>query len=165
MKRPGSVWPLALGGLLAASVVFNLAVVFVASRDPSFAVERNYYRKALAWDQVMAQEHRNAELGWRLDLALDRAPSAAHATLVARLADRDGRPIDNARVVVEALHNARANDVIQATLAADGTGRYVGALPMHRAGLWELRLRVEHGGDVFTEVVTRDLAAKAAPTS
>lgn len=159
MTRSGRAWPLALGALLGACVAFDLGVAFVASRDPSFAVERDYYRKAVEWDQTMAQERRNTELGWSVDVTLVRAPAGGETSVAARVSDRDGRAIESARLTVEALHNARARDVLAAPLVADGPGHYVAALPLRRAGLWELRLRVERGGDVFTEVVMRELGA------
>lgn len=161
MMRSGRAWPLAVGVLLAAGIAFNLGVVFVASRDPSFAVERDYYRKALAWDQTMAQERRNAELGWSLDVTIERTPEAGEARVAARVTDREGRPVDGARFTVEALHNARARDVVTGALLADGPGRYRATLPLHRAGLWELRLRAERGTDVFTDLVTRELGPVA----
>ncbi|MBI2219349.1 MAG: FixH family protein [Candidatus Rokubacteria bacterium] len=158
MTRPRSYWPIALAGLLAVSAAVNLVVVAVATRDPSFAVERDYYRKALAWDETMAQEQRNADLGWRVDATLVPVGHPGRAArLDVRVADADAHPIDGARVTVEALHNARANDVFGPSLTAQDTGRYTGSLPNARRGLWELRIRVERGTAVFTTVLTREL--------
>ena len=50
--------------LLVAWAGANIAFVVITSRDASFAVEPNYYAKALAWDQTMAQQARNEALGW-----------------------------------------------------------------------------------------------------
>jgi nitrogen fixation protein FixH len=158
VTRPRSYWPIALAGVLAVSAAANLVVVAVAVRDPSFAVERDYYRKALAWDETMAQEQRNVELGWHVDATLVTLGRPRHdARLDVRVADADGRPIDGARVTVEALHNARANDLFAPLLTAQDAGRYTGSLPGARRGLWELRIRVARGAAVFTTVLTREL--------
>jgi nitrogen fixation protein FixH len=158
MKPPRSYWPIALAGLLGLSAAVNLIVVAIATRDPSFAVERDYYRKALAWDATMAQEERNLDLGWQVEAIL-RPPSAAGraARLDVHLADAAGRPIHEARVTVEALHNARASDVLTLPLEAQGAGRYSTPLPSARRGLWELRVRVDRDPDVFTAVLIREL--------
>ena len=49
MKR-GGWWPIAITGVLAATVAANIWVAKIASDDPSFAIEQDYYRKAITWD-------------------------------------------------------------------------------------------------------------------
>ena len=36
----------------------------IATRDPGFALERDYYQKAVNYDRVIAQRGENARLGW-----------------------------------------------------------------------------------------------------
>jgi nitrogen fixation protein FixH len=155
-----SYWPVAIVAVLVASAAINLIVVAVATRDPSFAVEPDYYRKALAWNATMAQEERNARLGWRADVALDPAPPGGAATqIVLELTDGNAKPVENARISIDALHNARAADVVTVSLDPRGGGRYIGTLPRTRPGLWELRVTAEHGSERFTAMVTRELTA------
>ena len=47
-------------------MVASLIVVYVATSDPSHAVEENYYQKAIAWDDKRAQDRVNQDLGWSL---------------------------------------------------------------------------------------------------
>ena len=54
MKR-GWGWPVFLVGLLVAGVGVNLVLLVAATGDPSFAVERDYYRKGMEWDRTLAQ--------------------------------------------------------------------------------------------------------------
>ena len=61
-------------------------------------------------------------------------------------------PLDSARVTAEAFHNARAADVRTLQFDPEGIGRYLGRLSNVRPGLWEIRLRVEQSGEVFTQV-------------
>jgi nitrogen fixation protein FixH len=158
MTGKGWYWPLVIVGLLLGSIVANLGLMVLASNDRSFAVEKDYYRKALAWDETMAQERRNAELGWSLEATLaPAAGSTHHARLDVTVRDASARPIEGARVTVEALQSARASQVFPATLSPRGDGRYAATLPSSRHGLWELRFRIERGGDIFTAVVARDL--------
>ena len=155
-RTKGWYWPYLLGGLLGLVVVINLVFVYIATNDPSFAVEKDYYRKALAWDRTMAQQGANEALGWRLDLAVAPALGSA-AVLAVTLVDRDGAPIDSASVSVEAFHTARAAGILAGTLAETPEHRYETTLPMRRPGLWEFRFRVTRGSDVFTRVLRQDV--------
>ncbi len=79
---------------------------------------------------------------------------------MARIADRDGRPLTGATVTVEAFASARANRMATVTLTPETTpGAYAATLDGARPGLWELRLRVVRGEQVFTRTLDQDLAA------
>jgi nitrogen fixation protein FixH len=149
VKR-GSGWPLAVGVILGAGVAANAWVIHLARSDPSFAVEEDYYQRALRWDDELAQRRHNRELGWRLQPTLSPITADSGARLSVTLHDAAGRPIDGARVSVRAMHNARAGQPIDAELAGDGAGAYALRLDVRRPGLWELRFDVRHGSERFT---------------
>jgi nitrogen fixation protein FixH len=132
----------------------------VANRDASFAVERDYYKKAVEWDQAMAQHAANAELGWQVSARLEPAGDG-RARLTVWLSDRGGLPLDGATVSVEAFASARAGDVRALALEPLGDGAYAGTLAAPRAGVWELRLAVTRSGRRFTQVVHDELRAGA----
>ena len=156
------LWPLGLALALALSAGGNIVFMVLASRDPSFAVEPDYYKKGLDWDRTMAQEAADRALGWTVSLeGTHDAPTARGGRrLVLRMLDRDGRGVDGAAVTLEALHGARAADIVRGRLIGTGQGRYVADLPLARAGLWELRVRAEHGATVFTQRITAELPAR-----
>ena len=159
MAAKGWYWPVAIVGLLVSGAAANIGFMIVANRDATFAVEPDYYRKAVDWDRTMAQEARNVELGWRVSARLEPI-DAGRAQLVAWVADRDGRPVADAVVVVEAFPSARAREITSFTLApAAPDGAYAVTLTRARPGLWELRLRVTRGEQVFTQTLSQDLAA------
>lgn len=153
----GRGWPALIVGLLVAGAGANLWLMFVATRDASFAVEHNYYEKALRWDETMAQEARNARLGWSVAVQLERAISPRGARIRARILDHDGAPVEGARVDLEAFASARASRVFTATLTPESAGAYGARLPFDHPGLWELRVRVERGDQVFTRTLDQDL--------
>ena len=68
----GWQWPVAVGALLALGVGANVVLMLVARSNPSFAVESEYYDKALAWDDRQRQQTHNAELGWTATLEVGR---------------------------------------------------------------------------------------------
>jgi hypothetical protein len=156
--KKGSLWPWIIAGALALHVVGSLVVVFVATSNPSHAVEEDYYQKALHWNDKRAQDRTNEELDWSLDLAVRPAVTPGEEpTLEVHLADSSGEPVDGAAVAVETFHNAHAGDILRAGLDAVGEGVYQTTLPMHHNGRWEVRFTVDRGQEHFTHTETRHL--------
>lgn len=151
---PGTLIPLLIAGALALHVVGSMVMVVIATSDDSYAVEPDYYAKALAWDERRAQEQRNAELGWDLRFSLDPAAPGADPTVQATLTGAAGEPIADARVAVEAFSNVRRDDILTAVLSPAPEG-YRATLPMHGSGRWEFRFTVTRDQDVFTYRETR----------
>jgi nitrogen fixation protein FixH len=145
LPAPHIRWPLGIAAILGATIAGNVAVMRVAGDDPSFAVEPDYYRRAVAWDTTMAQARASAALGWRVTPAVAPLVAGAPATVTLAITDRDGAPLTGATVAVEALFNARANDRHTATMAEVAPGRYAAPLPLAWAGEWELRVQVRRG--------------------
>jgi len=153
----GWYWPLLLGLLLAAGVAANVYFLCRAVGDPSFAVEPDYYAKAVAWDAHQAQARENAGLGWTLALTVAPAdPGTGRAHVVATLSDRDGRAVSGLAVGLEAFHNARAAQIVRATLSETAAHEYVADVAVARAGLWEFRVTAARGAERFTAVVEQD---------
>lgn len=163
MTRRGQLWPWAMAALLGATVAGNIWVMRIAGADPSFAIEPDYYRKAVDWDSTRAQASRNAGLGWVLEARLQPPDARGQATLTARLVDAGGRPVSDATLRVEATHNARATEILAADLAPTGTGDYAATLPATRRGLWELRFEARRGEDRFTATLRTDTTRDPAP--
>jgi len=152
MKR-GMWWPIGLAGVLAATVAANIWVAVLANDDPSFAIEPDYYRKAVAWDTTLAQARHNALLGWRLTPGMSAIASDGSSLLSARLTDSTGSAISGAVIRVSALAVARASDVHDMTLTPSaGTGNYAVRFDARRAGEWELRFDATLGAEHFTQV-------------
>ena len=55
MATKGWYWPVVIVSLLVGGAAANIGFMIVANRDPTFAVEPDYYRKAVDWDRTMAQ--------------------------------------------------------------------------------------------------------------
>ena len=149
MKR-GIGWPIAVTVILGTTIAANIWLIRVASGDPSFAVEENYYQRGVHWDDEMAQRARNVSLGWKLAASLSPIQAGRGSDLRIALSDSEVRPINGASVVVKVVHVARANDPVEVSLVAGAPGQYEARVPLERAGLWELRIDVHRGPDRFT---------------
>jgi nitrogen fixation protein FixH len=155
-------WPAALVAVLAITIVANVALFWTANHDPSFAVEPDYYQRAVDWDSTVARRQRSGALHWQADVRL-APPEGGQATLLVMITSRDGTPLDSADVRAEASHNARGADVYPLQLLASGPGRYAARLPSSAQGLWRVDLTVARGSDTFVERVTVDNGAPQAP--
>jgi nitrogen fixation protein FixH len=146
------IWPWVPGALLSSMLAGLGTLAAIAMNDPGFALERDYYRKAVGYDREIEQRTENAQLGWRLQAALSRDTTGSTTTLVVSADDAAG-PVTGAQVTAEAIENAHAATVFDLTLVEIAPGRYRATVPVARPGLWELRLSLVRGGERFTEVV------------
>jgi len=146
-------WAYVPAGLLGLGLIGLGSLAWIASRDPSFALEPNYYEKAVHWDRQRAQWAENARLGYELELL----PAGEDEMLTVRLSAADGTPLGNAEVRAEAFFNARASEVRRLTWTERAPGTYQAKLAGARAGLWEFRFSVRRGGERFTRLVRADL--------
>jgi nitrogen fixation protein FixH len=147
-ERGGWHWPAIIIGLLVTNAVGVGILVTAAGADSGHAVEPNYYQKALDWDDEMAQQRTNRELGWQLEPALVRNGDAVELTV--SLSDASGASLDGAAIDLITFHRARAANRLELTLTGAGDGSYRTAWRSPRDGLWELRFVVSRGDDRFT---------------
>jgi nitrogen fixation protein FixH len=132
--------------------------IYAAVTDRSFAVEPEYYRRALEWNQTARQRERNAALGWAVEVA-SLEPRVAGLRVAVRVRERHGAPVSGAQVAVLAFAESRAGRRYEATLAEGEAGAYTGDLPVAEpaGGLWLVRVAVSRGGDLYTAEVARPL--------
>lgn len=156
--KPGSLWPPIIAGALAFHVISSLVVVYVATSDPSYAVEDDYYQKAVAWDEKRAQDRTNEDLDWSLEFKVTPPEKPGdQPTLDLTLLDADDEPLVGAAISVEAFHNARGDDIVRDVLTDVGDGVYSATPQMNRDGRWELRFTVDRGAEHFTYAESRHL--------
>ena len=148
--KHGMQWPLGIVAVLTLSAGGQIWFAVVASRDQAFAVEGDYYNKAIRWDVELAQRHQNALLGWRIVPALQLDRGKGEGALSIELRDSAGSAITGADVRVLAMHNARAARQLSAALTEVGGGTYRTPLLAQRSGEWELRFSVRRGTQRFT---------------
>ena len=162
-NAPSQRWALVPVALLVSSVAGFSWMALVAVRDPNFALERDYYQKAIHWDQTQAQAATNQRLAYRVSIA----PSipldlTGHARISMKLTDSSGRAITGAHVLADAFPNAFSDEISNLTLEEQGSGVYAVTLNAKRAGLWELRLSVENAGEHATAIARCELRPGAA---
>ena len=159
-SRKGRYWPIAIALFLGGWVVADIFMLVKATRDPSFAVEEDYYQKAVDWDEFAAQRATNSQLGWRAVLTATVLGSS-ETRLNVVLVDDTGTAIEGATVTLKAFHIARSGDIFQSTLPALEDGSYGATLPLRRAGLWDFRLHISHGDETYTQTIRHELGRRS----
>lgn len=155
-------WPVALVAVLVVTVGANVALLWKANSDPSFAVEPDYYQRAVQWDSTVARRERSDALHWRAVVQL-APPEGGQATILVALTAADGSPVDSADVRVEASHNAAGANLHEARLLATGPGLYAARIPSTAQGLWRVDLTATRGDAQFVQRTTVDNGAPGAP--
>ena len=152
-------WPAIVIGILTVTVVGNFWVMRIAKSDPSFAIEENYYQRAVNFDAQRGVELRSDRLGWTLELSAGPA-SPMGSTLLATLRDSTGALVDSANVMVRLTRVARSQTTIPVPLAPV-QGGYSATVPFDAAGLWDVELEARRDGARF--VAERRLDVAGAP--
>lgn len=154
----GSLWAWVPVLLLGSMLIGLGTLAYIAIDDPSFALEPNYYDKAVHWDQSQAARRESDALGLELALAPLTIASDGQVKLELTVNARGGSPFTGAEVRVVAFPNAFASQIAQVPLRETAPGVYTGELRHSVPGLWELRLAVKRGAASFQQVLRRDLS-------
>ncbi len=154
----GAVWAWVPLGLLGTMFVGLSSLAYIAIDDPNFALEPNYYDKAVHWDKSQAEARESQALGLKLALTAPLMISAGGKIKVElRVNDRGDAALSGAVVAVEAFPNAHADHVEQLSLRETSPGVYAGELSRGLRGLWELRVVVSQGTRRYAEVLRCDV--------
>ena len=159
LGQSGRFWAWLPALLLSTLIGTQLTVLHFVLRDPGFALEPDYYRKAVAWDAHRDLERQSLALGWHAELSAE--PQARGVRLRAHLTALDGTAVTGASVRLRAFANARAAQLLERSLEESSPGIYEGLLSPARPGLWEVRLEARRGPDTFEQILRLDLPASS----
>lgn len=164
--QPGAWrWPLIVVTLLAGHLTICCVTIYLATSDPSFAVEPDYYNKALHWDEFNRQRYANAALGWKLDYQVDKqADVLRQRSLRCTLVDQAGQPIRDAAISLVAFPHRYGTRRQTVELTATDEGDYAATLRFGTLGLWEFRFTVKRAGQTFTYTDQRFVTAAKKPS-
>lgn len=157
-SNAGRFWAWLPAGLLGTMFVGLGTLAYVAIDDPNFALEPNYYDKAVHWDKTQTEARQSNLLGLKLEL---QAPLmiAANGKVNVQLSVKDRRDLNfsGAEVQIEAFPNAYAGRIEHVSLRETAPGIYAGELAGGIRGLWELRITVKQGALRYSQVLRHDV--------
>ncbi len=137
----GKAWPWLITLLFLGNAGLAAAVLHFSRTDPSFAVEPDYYERALSWDVESAALARGASL----DRVVEADAEAGR--LRVELRDAAGDRFAGATVRAMAFHHARMADAQEAAMEEVSPGVYEAAVAFGREGRWEVRLEALRDGE------------------
>lgn len=148
----GRYWPAVLVTIVLSGLSGVGWLIYRATTDKTFAVEPDFYNKALRWDSSAREQAISRQLGWSVAASIVTDETGASTpTLVVRITGGDGAPIRGADVGCEAFAHARAADRRSLRLVERSEGEYAAALENAWPGTWRVRTRVKDAsGRVFT---------------
>ena len=132
------------GVVLAA----NGAMIWIAFATWTGLETEGAYQKGLAYNRSLAAARAQDALGWRVDLDL-AATGGRLAVLELTLADRYGDLIEDGRVTTKFVRPTQAGHDLELTVPHTHAGVYVAQAALPFAGLWELHLTIQSGGDTY----------------
>lgn len=153
--KNGWQWPMLVVFLLSIPVVSHMYLIWKVTHDPTFAIESDYYKKALGWDATMAQARTNTQLGWHAAVTPVAAGDGTDLSVVVE--DAAGQPVKVDSLHVEGFFLARSSDQQKGDAALGPDARWHVRLALPHAGLHEVRLTAKRGGDTFTSTHRLDL--------
>lgn len=141
--------------ITAATVILTLS--FADSNVT--AVEPDYYRKALAWNDYRKQLAENGALGWVVTstfVAGENDPALARLELVA--ADKYGVKIEHAVVRAEFIPILSADSRVELALEESSGGHYAIDVPLRVNGMWEIRITIQSKDRVYSDRFRRHIS-------
>ena len=148
-RQAGWWWPWFIVALLIATAAGQGIMYYEATHDPTFAIEPDYYSKAVAYDTAIVRARENVALGWR-PVGVMTAASPSDAAVRVVLTDSLGLPVIGARVRGSAIHNLDGSHPVAVQFTDAGGGAYVATMAGARRGLWEFRLDAVRENSHFT---------------
>ncbi|MFO0785992.1 MAG: FixH family protein [Phycisphaerales bacterium] len=154
----GKKWIAMIFSLIGLNMCIVGATVYFAVSDKTVAVEPDYYAKAIAYDDVIAQRSENSRLGWKTTPTLLQRAGQDNLELSVTVSDRDGAPLRGANIQVVLFPNLRAQDrqTLKLSEVATTPGSYSAPCRMIATGTWRIRTSIRRGDSVFTN--ERDVA-------
>lgn len=158
--NPKVVWISIIVALLAIPCAFYATVLVLVQVHP-VTLEANYEKKAANWDQIRRQQQRNQELGWILDLQTGPSAQPYQVELTLGLTDRDGKPIADASVEIEAFHETHVSKVVRRNMESAGEGVYRAMLPVRYSGMWEFQVTAREKNNLFVQTIQQTVSRPA----
>jgi len=151
--------------LLLMSVSIQLTAAIIASRGNDAEIERDYYDRAVNWDDYQKLVAASRELGWTVKIEPEEllGPGAPMGVLFT-VKGSNGEPIEGLTGRIDAFQNAHVDEMHALELQEIGPGFYHSTMRPLRSGRWVWRIRLERAGEVFVGEQREQLfgAAEAA---
>jgi nitrogen fixation protein FixH len=136
-----------VGGFLLVVAVNAIMITFAVNSFTGLTTTEPY-TKGLRFNDQIREAETYERLGWQI-AARFRPTSARLGAVEIMLTDRGGAAITDAEVNAEFSRPVEKGHDFTLTLRAAGGGRYVGNAEFPLAGVWDVKYRIERGGQTL----------------
>lgn len=158
-------WVFGLLAILVVALLKNVHIIWDASRHQVRMLDEHYSVKSRKDEaKWVSQQAERTVLGWQVTLHSPQqlkndsmaTPESARFILIASpavfqmdLHDRNGKPLQGAKVVINAQWPSGSSPDFSGELQESSPGHYVGSLTFPRMGNWDLVIKAEQGDNLF----------------
>jgi nitrogen fixation protein FixH len=147
-RAGGDRWiPWAFVAFFGIVLAANAAMIWIAFATWTGLKTEGAYQEGLAYNRTLAAAQARDALGWRVEL--DLSAEGRLAGLELRLADRYGILIEDAEVTAAFVRPTHAGHDVELEVPHRHGGVYQAEAALPFAGVWELHLVAESGGDTY----------------
>jgi nitrogen fixation protein FixH len=140
------------GGLFGVMLAVNILFIVLAIK--TFSGESDHaYLNGLKFNETLAANARQAELGWSMALGLER-PTGGGAVLEARLTDKQGKPLVGAMIKGNIGRTTDAREDRSLAFVETAPGIYRAATDQIRPGRWRFSASAQVAGTSKFETET-----------
>jgi len=135
----------------AIVIAVNGTMMWLAIGSFSGLYSNHARDRGLHYNQVMAEQRDREALGWTVETSWQ----AKDGLLGLRIADRSGRVLEGATVVVDLVRPAEKRAPIRIAMTNASGGRFTGSVDLPARGNWDADIVIDADGHRFA--VTRRL--------
>jgi nitrogen fixation protein FixH len=149
----GWAWfPWAIGGALGITFAVNATLIYLAGHTFPGEAASKPYEVGTAYNRVLADAARQAELGWQLTSEVEQG------AVVLKFVDKNGAPIENLAITATLVRPVGSPEatVLSFTPASDGVYKTAQRVPA--AGQWDLKLIARQKGEPIYNAARRLVA-------
>ena len=158
---PHIFWPGFVIFLLSISIVSGVITIVASQSNGGPQVVKSYSSETRA-DRADRRDQlqQNQRLGWSIDVEpAGPVAEGVLAPVTLEVRDASGEPLSELRGRVELKRPSIAGIVAESdvTSVVDEPGMYRVKFPLQQPGLWDFEIRLEHGDDVYTKTVRKEI--------
>lgn len=128
------------GGMMAVNILFVVLALKTFSGEADHA-----YINGLKFNETLAAQARQAELGWTMSLGLER-PTGGGAILEARLLDRNQQPLSGAKMAGMIGRTTDSNEDRALQFSETQPGVYRAVIDQIKPGRWKFSATAQIAG-------------------
>lgn len=134
--------PWAFAGCMTVVIAVNAVLVYFATREPVGIVAASPYEAGLKFNAVLAQQARQASLGWQVSAGFFTKGDRTGMVAI-DVRDRNGQALHGLKPRITLSRPVEVVDPVVVTLSEAGGGRYATTVTLPLHGQWDMTIDID----------------------